>query len=115
MIYPFKCSGCGLEFEQNHSMSKAPLKVKCLKCSKVAHRNWNVYGETDSQMMDYSFESDTGTRLYPCAVLPSQVEETKKKHPGTEYKERQGCLVPIIRNRTHKLKFLREHNFIEMD
>lgn len=95
-------------------MSKAPLKVKC-SCGKMAHRNWNAYGAVDSQMVDYQFEGDTGTRLYPCAVLPNQIDEAKRKHPGTEYRERNGCFLPIIKNRTHKLKFLKEHNFTELD
>lgn len=95
-------------------MSKAPLKVKC-RCGKMAHRDWNAYGDVDSQMMDYSFEGDTGTRMYPASYLPTQADEAKKRHPGTEFREHQGCLVPVIRNRTHRLKYLREKNFVELD
>lgn len=114
-LYPFKCSGCGLEFEKNCSMNEAPLKTKCLKCNKTAHRDWNAYGKTDSQMIDYSFESNNGTRLYPCAVLPNQVDEAKKRHPGTEFRMHNGAYLPVIRNRTHKLRFLKEQNFCELD
>lgn len=73
------------------------------------------YGNVDSQMIEYHFEGSNGTRLYPCGVLPNQIDETRKKNPNTEYKFHNGCYLPVIKNRQHKLKFLKDNGFEEKD
>ena len=114
-VYSFQCK-CGNIFVKYSSIKDYKSKRKCSKCGKMAchsvildHKDGNV----DSQMKDYRFDGETGTRLYPCAVLPNQLEETKKKHPGTEYKLHNGSYLPVIKNRAHKLKFLKEHGWEE--
>lgn len=113
-LYPFICK-CGNSFDKVFSMEKAPLKVRCPVCKKTAYRNWNAYGNVNSQMKEYSFEGSNGTRLYPLAVLPSQLAEARKKNPDIEYREYNGCHMPVVHNRIEKLKFLKRNGFEEKD
>jgi len=66
-------------------------------------------------MKDYDFEGSAGTRMYTASYLPTQTEEARKRHKGTEFREHNGCLLPVIKNRTHKLRYLKERNFVELD
>lgn len=96
-------------------MSKATWTKKCT-CGKEAGRNLTrEAGNVDSQMIEYSFDGDGGTRMYAAAYLPSQAKEARERHPGTEFRMRNGCLLPVIKNRRHKLKFLKERGFVELD
>jgi hypothetical protein len=91
-------------------------KTKCPKCGKIAHQDLLAQhrsGTIDSQMREYEFYGDNGTRMYAAAYLPNQIDEARKKHPGTDFRLCNGCYIPVIKNRTHKLKFLKERNFIE--
>lgn len=106
---------CSSEFDLSYSMAKAPLKTKCIKCGKTAHRNWNAYGDVNSQMKDYDFESSTGMRMYTASYLPTQTEEMKKKHHGRDFKLHNGCYLPVIKNRRDKIKYLKERSFVELD
>jgi len=72
-------------------------------------------GNADSQMMDYSMDGPNGTRLYTASYLPTQTEEMKKKHPGRDFKFRNGCFLPVIKNRRDKLQYLKERGFVELD
>jgi len=115
--YSYICE-CGNTFEKSSSVKNYRNKRKCSVCKKMAqhsvildHKNGNV----NSQMMAYSMEGSTGTRLYPASYLPSQIDEARKKHPGTDFILHNGCFLPKIRNRTHKLKYLKERGFCELD
>lgn len=115
-VYTYVCS-CGKIFEKFSSIANYQEKRKC-ECGKIANHSIALdhrYGNVDSQMKEYQFDGENGTRLYPCAVLPSQIEEAKRQHPTTDYIYHQGCYVPRIRNRTHRKRFLKEHGFIEFD
>ena len=120
--YVYTCSskkGCGHTFERFMEISKWKAKVKCPKCGKMAHQNLleqHKGGNADSQMMEYQFEGDRGTRMYAAAYLPNQVEEMKKRHPNRKFIFRNGCYIPEIKHRRDKLQFLKERgNWIEKD
>ena len=118
-IYIYTCSsekGCNHTFERFMSIDKWKPKVKCPKCGKMAHQNLleqHKDGSIDSQMMEYQFDGDNGTRMYAASYLPNQIDEARKKHPGTDFKLHNGCYIPRIKNRTHKLKFLKERDYVE--
>lgn len=65
-------------------------------------------------MREYDFDGEHGTRLYPAGYLPNQAAEAHAKHPGTDFRLHNGALLPVIRNRTHKLQYLKEHHFEEL-
>jgi len=82
----------------------------------MAHQNLlaqHSSGGIDSQMVEYPFDGDNGTRPYAASYLLNQKEEAHKAHPGTNFREYNGCYMPIIKNRTHYKKYLREMNFVE--
>lgn len=116
-IYVFSC-GCGNTFEKFSSVKDWKPKRKCPKCGKMAHQNIiaeHKSGNVDSQMREYEFEGSTGTRMYGASYLPNQIDEARKLHKGTDFRLYNGCYLPVIKNRTHKLKYLKEMNFIEKD
>lgn len=119
MIYCYTCSsekGCGHSFERSMSVKDWKAKVKCPECGRMAHQNLRMQhqgGNVDSQMMEYQFEGDHGTRMYAAAYLPNQIDEARKLHPGTDFRLHNGCYIPVIKNRRHKLQFLKERNFVE--
>jgi hypothetical protein len=92
-------------------------KRKC-KCGRMAQHSIvldHKDGNADSQMKDYSFYGDTGTRLYPCSVTKDGLAEARRQHPGTDYQYHNELYIPVIKNRAHKKKFLREHGYVELD
>ena len=119
MIYVYTCSlekGCGYTFERSMSADKWKNRVKCPKCGRMAPQNLLAQhgsGGIDSQMREYQFDSDTGTRMYAAAYLGGQEEEMRRKHPGREFKWHNSCWLPVIKNRVDKLKFLKERNYVE--
>ena len=91
-------------------------KAKCPKCGRMANQNLLAQhqgGCVDSQMLDYQFYGDTGTRPYSASYLMNQKKEAHKKHPGTDFREHSSCYMPIIKNKTHYKKYLKEMNFVE--
>lgn len=119
MTYCYTCSskkGCGHTFERSMPVSKWKPKVKCPMCKRMAHQNLlaqHQSGGVDSQMREYQFEGDTGTRMYAAAYLSNQIDEARKKHPGTDFRLHNGCYIPVIKHRRHKMKFLKERDYIE--
>ena len=117
-LYCFRCPD-GHDFEQMLSMKDCMKKQKCPECGKRAIRNLiaeHASGTVDSQMREYSFDGETGTRLYGASYLPNQKEIAKKKHPGVDFIEHNGCLLPRIHNRREKLRYLKDYgNYIEYD
>jgi hypothetical protein len=115
-LYCFRCE-CGKSFEKVLSM-KDCLKSQNCECGKKAHRDLIAEhrdGTVDSQMREYQFEGEHGTRMYAASYLPNQINEARKVHPGTDFKLRNGCYIPVIKNRNHKLKYLREMGYVEKD
>jgi len=115
--YCFRCKACGAKFEEVHSITAAPTKARCL-CGADAGRDWKAEvagGVLDSQMREYDFDGECGCRMYPAGYLPNQAAEAHAKHPGTDFRVCNGTLLPVIRNRRHKLKYLKEHGFVELD
>jgi len=117
--YTYYCKKCGDVFEVHSSMADFKEKRKC-RCGGVARHSTALdhkEGNADSQMKPYNFEGDRGTRLYPCAILPTKdaIAEFKQKCPNTDLKEWNGCLIPVARNRRDKLNILSRLKFEEKD
>jgi hypothetical protein len=121
MVYVYTCSskeGCGHTFESVCSVKDWTNKRVCPECGKIANQNLleqHKGGNVDSQMMEYEFYGETGTRMYAASYLPNQIKEARKKHKGTDFVFHNGCYIPRIKNRRHKLKYLKEMNYIEKD
>jgi len=119
MIYVYTCSsgeGCGHTFERSMSVKDWRPKVRCPVCKRMAHQNLLAQhrsGGIDSQMKEYQFYGDNGTRPYAASYLLNQKEDAHKAHPGTDFREHNGCYMPVIKNKTHYKKYLREMNFVE--
>lgn len=117
-VYIFRCLVCDKVVEKFLSITKKVKDRKC-ECGGRAVHDWvaeNKGGIVDSQMTQYPFDGSNGTRLYPCAVLNEKdLAEARKKNPTTEYRQFNGCFIPVIKNRTEKLAFLKRNNFIELD
>ena len=115
-IYCYKCEECGNSFEKTLSMKDCMKSQKCT-CGKVAVRDLiaeHCDGGVDSQMREYQFEGDTGTRMYAASYLPNQMDEARRKHPGRDFKEVNGAMLPVIKHRRDKLKYLKEFgNYVE--
>ena len=122
MIYTFTCSsekGCGHTFDKSIPVDKWKSKAKCPKCGKMANQNLleqHKSGNADSQMKEYEFYGDNGTRMYAAAYLPNQVDEMRKRHPNRQFRFVNGCYLPVIKHRRDKLQYLKERgNWIEKD
>jgi len=92
------------------------MKPQKCSCGKIAIRDLvaeHCDGGVDSQMREYQFYGNTGTRMYAASYL--DLVEAKRVHPDTDFKFHNGCYVPDIKHRTHKLKYLKEMNFVERD
>ena len=116
--YCFKCSVCGKSYEKMLPMSKAEWTDNCT-CGAVANRDIvteHKSGNVDSQMREYQFDGDNGTRMYAAAYLPHQMEEMKKNHPNRKFKLVNGAYIPVIKHRRDKLQFLKERgNWVELN
>jgi putative FmdB family regulatory protein len=115
MIYCYKCLECGKQFEEVLSMSESDKKISC-ECGGNTVRDFQTEvsgGVIDSQHREYDFEGSNGTRMYAAAYLPHQKEEMLKNHPGRDFKLRNGCYLPVIKDRMDKKQFLKERGFIE--
>ena len=118
-IYCYTCSsekGCNHSFERSMAVKDWKAKVKCPKCGRMAHQNLLAQhsgGQVDSQMMEYRFEGDNGTRPYAASYLLNQKEDAHRVHPGTDFRVHNGCYMPVIKNKTHYKKYLKEMNFVE--
>ena len=116
--YSYRCLTCNTTFELVVSMKDVKQEEPCPTCGKSAYHDLvadHSGGCVDSQNREYEFYGSTGTRMYSAAYLPNQIDEARKKHPGTDFVLHNGCYIPRIRNRRHKLQFLRERGFIEYD
>ena len=116
--YSYVCSECKTVFEFVSSMKEWQQIRPCPKCE--ANANHSVVldhkaGGVDSQMKEYEFYGSNGTRMYAASYLPSQMAEARKLHPGTDFVLHNGCYIPRIKHRRHKLKYLREMGYIEKD
>lgn len=116
-IYNYRCFVCNKLIEKFSPINKIRKSIKC-SCGAKATRDWvadHQGGNVDSQMREYSFDADTGTRLYPLGVLSNQIDEERKKNPDIEYRFHNGTYLPVVHNRTEKLKLLKRKNFVELD
>lgn len=112
--YSYFCE-CGNTFDEHLPMSESQKEIKC-SCGKVAKRDFRTEvcgGVIDSQHREYEFDGSTGTRCYAGAYLPHQKSEMLKNHPGRDFKLRNGCYLPVIKDRQDYKQFLKERNFIE--
>lgn len=94
------------------------LKPQKCDCGKKASRDLiaeHADGGVDSQMREYEFYGENGTRMYGAAYLDNQIEDARKKHPGTDFIWHNKCWLPRIKNRQHKLKYMKEYDpsFVE--
>lgn len=119
MVYWYTCSsekGCGHTFDRSMSAKNWKGKVKCSKCGRMANQNLlaqHSSGGIDSQMHEYNMEGSTGCRPYAASYLLNQKEKAHQAHPGTDFKEVNGCYMPVIKHKTHYKKYLKEMNFVE--
>ena len=114
--YVYTCPDCG-DFELVRRMSEVSDEAVC-PCGKPAKRNRRAEmasGTLDCMNREYDLCGDNGTRLYPASYLPNQAAKAHKEHPGTDFKEINGALVPVIKDRSHKLRYLKEHGFVEYE
>lgn len=117
--YNFMCSGCNNSFVEFVPIQEYKDNLKCPECgerSEHAYALDHADGTADSQMREYTIYGDNGTRLYGASYLPNQAAEAKKNHPGVEFVNHNNCLLPVIKNRTHKLKYLKQYgDYVEFD
>lgn len=117
-LYCYRCTdeNCNTSFEKYVPMKDCMKMQKCPKCAKPArrdivaeHSGGNNYG------FEYEFDSSTGTRLYAASYLPHQMTDAiRRKHLGTDFILYNGAYIPRIKNRSHKLKYLKEYgNYVE--
>ena len=115
MVYCFACPDCGCRYEVVAPIKEGPVESLCA-CGGVAHRDRRAElasGAVDCMNRDYSFDGESGTRLYGASYLPNQRDEAHRAHPDTEFKVYNGTLLPVIKNRRHKLRYLKEHGYVE--
>jgi len=122
LLYIYTCSsekGCGHTFDRSMSVKDWKSRIKCPKCGRMAHQNLlaqHSSGGIDSQMREYTMEGECGTRLYGASYLDNQINEARKKHPGTDFVRYNNCWLPKIKNRVHKLRYLKQYgNYVEYD
>ncbi len=112
--YVYHCPTCG-DFELVQRMSEAADSTQC-SCGLEARRNRQAEmasGTLDCMHREYDLYGEHGTRLYPASYLPNQAAKARREHPGTDFKEHNGALLPVIKDRAHKLRYLKEHGFVE--
>jgi putative FmdB family regulatory protein len=101
--YDYRCPDCGIEFEEVHPMSEYDKDTPCPECGAVATRLIScptVYAENICRVSQ------------ALGVHPSQIPEARKIHPGAEFTA-DGAMK--IKDRTEKLKRLKERNWVEYD
>lgn len=114
--YCYTCEGCKKRFEVVAQMEDSDKKRKCSDCGRIANRDLLTEqrgGVLDSQMHEYNMEGSTGCRPYAASYLLNQKEKAHQVHPGTDFKEVNGCYMPVIKHKTHYKKYLKEMNFVE--
>lgn len=114
--YCFSCE-CGNRFEKALPMKDSGKLQKC-ECGKRAKRDFVAeHTNGDRYGFDYEFDGNTGTRLYAASYLPHQMTDLiRRKHKGTDFRLYNGAYIPCIKNRSHKLRYLREYgNYVEYD
>ena len=115
-IYCYKCPECGATDEKFCSITKRPKPLPCKKCEVNMVRDIiaeHSGGNVDSQMRDYQFYGEHGTRMYAAAYLGGQEKEMRERHPGREFRWHNSCWLPVIKNRNDKLKYLKERDYVE--
>ena len=110
--YCFSCE-CGSKFEKVLPMKDSGKLQKC-ECGKRARRDFvaeHTDGVVDSQMREYTMEGSRGCRPYAMSYLPHQMTDTiRKKHLGREFKEVNGCMMPVIKHRQDFKKYMKEYS-----
>ena len=116
--YSYRCLACNTTFELVVSMKDVKQVEPCPNCGGQAHHDLiaDHSGGVDSQMREYEFYGEHGTRLYSACYLPHQLEDAKKKHPNRQFRKVNGCYLPVIKHRRDKLQYLKEYgNYVEYD
>ena len=116
--YSYVCSECKTVFEFVSSMKDWQQIRPCIKCKADANHSVildHKAGGVDSQMREYQMEGNNGTRLYGASYLPHQMEEARRVHPGRDFKLVNGAMLPVIKHRRDKLRYLKEMGYIEYD
>jgi hypothetical protein len=100
-------------------MKDVKQEESCPTCGKQAYHDLvadHSGGNVDSQNQEYTMWGEHGTRLYGACYLPHQLNEAKRKHPNRQFREVNGCLLPVIKHRCDKLQYLKEYgNYVEYD
>lgn len=109
-IYNYHCKVCGKRFTSSIPISDYNKTSQC-ECGNYADhdiRADHIDGGVDRMMREYTFDGDGGTRMYAGAYLANQKEEAHRNHPGRDFVERNGALIPVIKHRQDKLQYLKE-------
>lgn len=109
-VYCYLCPD-GHSFEQVLPMADCMKKQKCPECGRKAIRNIvaeHADGTVDSQMREYILEGENGCRPYAMSYLPQQMSEARKKHPGRDFREVNGCFIPVIKHRQDYKKYMKQ-------
>lgn len=101
------CSACNTYF---NAIGSKP--DDCDKCGKPTKFETVVKGSEQ----DPTMKVDTVVIAYKenirlsrsLGVSETQIDEARKAHPGTEWVKRGHSYLPVIRNRPHKLKIMKE-------
>ena len=115
--YSFLCPRCGT-YDRVLPMSRVSEEDVC-DCGKAAKRDRKAEiasGALDCNNRDYAFYGEHGTRLHGATYLPQSADRAHREHPDTEFVLHNSALYPVIKNRAHKLRYLKEMgNWVEYD
>lgn len=105
--YDYLCKKCDYKFEHFQSFTARLLKV-CPNCKKKSLVR--LIGAGVIPIVDHPRNS------YSLAVLPNQFEEAKSIYPdGTEWKYKNGCFTPVVKNLRHKNQLMKSRDFVPLE
>lgn len=109
--YYAKCKKCGNIFPYFSSISNRNEPVDC-KCGSKAIRN--VEAELAPRKL-FKLISENPRISRSLGVSETQIDEARKRHPGTEWVKKGYSYLPIVRSRHHKKQLMREAGMVEYD
>jgi putative FmdB family regulatory protein len=109
-FYAYKCQKCGLVFRDLATITERNDPVDCEKegCCGKAHR---AVGAELAPRSGQKWVTDNPRWSRSMGVPPMQVEEFRKRFPGSVYDD-NGRL--LIKNRKDKLRQMKERGFVEL-
>lgn len=111
--YTYRCSKCGMVFDEIDCISHRNNTKVCPGCNGPADRDveQEIKGASD-------FDATTQEHIRyskSMGVNPDQISDAEKAFPGSEYvKSGPNAGDLIIRNRQHKLREMKRRNMEEL-